>query len=96
MNAASRTRPRALYAAHGFYAAGGRSRYYADSEDAIIMTRPSLGDAEFGRLRERLRRRASAEAQQSSAGAGPGRGAERSELSSKAGAAAGKSEWTTD
>lgn len=47
-----------------FAVAGGRPRYYADGEDAIIMTPPSLGDAEFGRLRERLRRQASAEAQQ--------------------------------
>jgi ribosomal-protein-alanine N-acetyltransferase len=38
---ASNVAARAFYADNGFVAVGRRSRYYADGEDALLMTRPA-------------------------------------------------------
>jgi ribosomal protein S18 acetylase RimI-like enzyme len=40
---ASNLAARAFYASSGFVAVGRRSRYYADGEDALLMTRSARG-----------------------------------------------------
>jgi ribosomal-protein-alanine N-acetyltransferase len=47
----------ALYAKYGFREVGLRKRYYVDnSEDAIIMTTPSISTSDFARRLQRLSR----------------------------------------
>lgn len=57
---ASNSAAQSLYAKHGFQVVGRRRRYYANKEDALIMTRAELGGdatrAEVAAARKRLGR----------------------------------------